>query len=324
MEKGIEITTMVKLYDVIIIGGGPAGLNAAVVLGRCNRSVLLFDHAQQRNRHSHGMHNYLTRDGITPSAFLDISRKEVKKYGVTIVDKEVVHANKMNKKSFEVITKGRNKYHSKKLILATGLADILPPFPEAKSFYGKSMHHCPYCDGWEYTGKKIAVYSKTRAGIDLAITLSRWSNDITIFTDGKKYGSKKERDLICTLNIEMVTSPVKHLEGRNGKLKYIVTENGNQYKCDGLFFTNGYEVQCDIVESLGCTMGKNNVAITNKSQQTNIYGLYVVGDASRDMHFVVVAAAEGAKAAVYINKELTIEEINTLQPEIKKRQKRHA
>ena len=302
-----------KLFDVIIIGGGPAGLNAAVVLGRCNRSVLLFDHAQQRNRYSHGMHNYLSRDGVAPSAFLDQARKEVKKYGVTIVDKEVIHANKMNKKSFEIITKGRNKYHSKKLILATGLSDILPAFPEAKSFYGKSMHHCPYCDGWEYTDKKLAVYSKSKAGIDLAITLSRWTKDITIFSDGEKYGTKNDRELLARLNIEMVMTPVKKLEGKNGKIKYIVLENENQYKCDGLFFSNGYEVQCDLVESLGCNTGKNNVALTNKSQQTNIYGLYVAGDASRDMHFVVVAAAEGAKAAVYINKELTKEEIDALK-----------
>ena len=301
-----------ELYDVIIIGGGPAGLNAAVVLGRCKRSVLLFDHGQQRNRYSHGMHNYLTRDNVPPSEFLEMARKEVKKYGVKIIDVAVKHANKMNKTSFEVIAVDRKKYHSKKLILATGLADILPDIPGAKALYGKSMYHCPYCDGWECSDKKIAVYSKTKAGFELAITLSRWSDQITIFTDGENYGTKKQLDILKKKNIGIEYGKISSFEGNKGMIKYVAMENGDKFACEALFFSNGYTVQCNLVESLGCVTAKNNVAITNKSQQTNIYGLYVAGDASKDMHFVVVASAEGAKAAVYINKELIKEELKTL------------
>ena len=301
-----------ELYDVIIIGGGPSGLNAAVVLGRCKRSVLLFDHGQQRNRYSHGMHNYLTRDDVAPQKFLEVSRKEVKKYGAKIIDVQVSHAKKMNKKSFEITTIDRKKYHSKKLILATGLADILPEIKGAKSLYGVSMFHCPYCDGWECSDQKLVVYSKTKAGIELALTLSQWTSEITIFTDGNKYGSKKDLDLLSKKNIIMEYRPIASFEGNKGKVKFISLDNGDKHATDAIFFSNGYKVQCDLVESLGCNMGKNNVAITNKSQQTNIPGLYVVGDASKDMHFVVVAAAEGAKAAVYINKELLKEEMDKL------------
>ena len=297
-----------ELYDVIIIGGGPAGLNAAVVLGRCRRKVLLFDHKHQRNLKSHGMHNYLTRDNIKPVDFLDIARKEIKKYGVTIKHVAINHADKKNKSHFTVTDADKKIYLSKKLILATGLKDKLPEIKGAKELYGISMHHCPYCDGWEITGKRLAVYSKNKGGFELAITLTRWSNDITLFTDGRKTLRQDDKNMLKKKNIRLVTDSLHSFEGIKGKLKNVILQNGEKHAADALFFSNGYTVQCDLVESLGCTTGKNSLALTNKSQQTNIKGLYVAGDASKDMHFVIVAAAEGAKAGVYVNKELMEEE----------------
>ncbi|MEO6639100.1 MAG: NAD(P)/FAD-dependent oxidoreductase [Ginsengibacter sp.] len=295
------------IYDVIIIGGGPAGLNAAVVLGRCMRKVLLFDHGQQRNRYSHGMHNYLTRDDISPAEFLKISRKELKKYGVHVQEVEIKHAKKNEEEIFVIKDCDENCYYSKKLILATGLADKLPEVEGIHEFYGTSIYHCPYCDGWENKGKAIGVYSTSKAGIDVALTLKAWSKKITLYTDGRKYLTPKYREIVSKNEIEVAFDPIASFEGSGGQLKNIVFENGQTSFCEALFFSNGYNVQCHLVESLGCNVGKNNVAITNKSQQTNIPGLYVAGDISKDMHFVVVAAAEGAKAGVYINKELTKE-----------------
>lgn len=298
-----------NLYDVIIVGGGPAGLNAAVVLGRCRRKVLLFDHGSQRNRYSHGMHNYLTRDGVLPSEFLEISHKEIKKYKVKTLHIEVKHAKKAAQGFFEVRDCNRKIYHSKKLILATGLADILPEIEGAATFYGKTLFHCPYCDGWEVSDKRIGVYSKKKGALELAYTLTTWSNKITVYTDGGNYIRLKDLEILQQKNIPVIYDKITSLEGTNGKIKNIILRNGEKHRCDALFFSTGYKIQCDLVESLGCDLGKNNVARTNKSQQTNIPGLYVVGDASRDMHFVVVAAAEGAKAGVYINKELLNEGI---------------
>ncbi len=296
-----------EIYDVIIIGGGPAGLNAAVVLGRCMRKVLLFDHGQQRNRHSHGMHNYLTCDDISPAEFLEISRRELKKYGVKIKHAEIKYAKKNTDEIFAVTGCDENIYYSRKLILATGLTDRLPEVEGINKFYGTSIYHCPYCDGWENKGKSIGVYATSKDGIDVALTLKAWSEKITLYTNGKQYLTKKYQEIISKNKIEVVFEPISSFEGSGSKLKNIVFENGEKSFCEALFFSNGYEVQCHLVESLGCIVGKNNVAITNKSQQTNIPGLYVAGGLSKDMHFVVVAAAEGAKAGVYINKELTLE-----------------
>lgn len=297
-----------ELYDVIIIGGGPAGLNAAVVLGRCRRKVLLFDHGKQRNLHSHGMHNYLTRDDIKPVNFLNIARKEIKKYGVAIKYMAVNNAHKKSKSHFTITDADKKIYHSRKLILATGLVDKMPEIQGAKALYGISMFHCPYCDGWEVADKKLAVYSKTKGGLELALTLTRWSNSITLFTDGKKILRQADKDILKRKNISLITDPVHSFEGKKGKLKNVILKNGEKHVAEALFFSNGYDVQCDLVESLGCRLGKNSLALTNKSQQTNIKGLYVAGDASKDMHFVIVAAAEGAKAGVYVNKELMEEE----------------
>ena len=279
-----------KMFDVIIIGGGPAGLNAAVVLGRCRRKVLVFDHRQQRNRHSHGMHNFLTRDGISPAEFLKISHAELKKYRVKILNTEVTHAKKDPAEIFIVKDVKGKIYHSKKLILATGLTDRLPAIKGATKFYGKSLFHCPYCDGWEASNKKIGVYAKTKGGIDLALTLTAWSKEITLYTDGEKYIRKRDRELFVKKNISINYNPISSFEGSRSQVKYIVFENGEKAGCDAIFFCNGYDVQSHLVEKLGCTIDKNKIVITNKSQQTNISGLYVAGDASKDMHFVVVAA----------------------------------
>ncbi len=297
-----------NLFDVIIIGGGPAGLNAAVVLGRCNRKVLLFDHGKQRNRHSHGMHNFLTRDDISPAEFLKISFKELKKYGVKRLHAEIIHAKKNTEEIFVVKDSKGKIYHSKKLMLATGLTDILPDIKGAKQLYGTSMFHCPYCDGWENNNKETGVYSQSRSGIDLALTLTSWSKKITLYTNGKKYVREKDEKLFVKKNIAVAYKPIHSFESTAGQIKNIVFENGEKSACEALFFSNGYDVQCHLVESLSCKTGKNKIAITNKLQQTNIAGLYVAGDISKDIHFVVVAAAEGAKAAVYINKELLEEE----------------
>lgn len=296
------------IYDVIIIGGGPAGLNAAVVLGRCRRKVLLFDSGKQRNRYSHGMHNYLTRDDVLPDKFLELAKAETKKYGVQFKNIEVKSAKKTGE-TFEVIDSNKNKFISKKLVLATGLTDKLPKITGAAEIYGKSMFHCPYCDGWEVKNKAVGIYAESKNGIDLALILTTWSKKITFYTNGKKFVRADKEALLKSKGINLNHLKIRAFEALGGNIKKIRFTDDSTSKCEALFFSTGYEVQCDLVESLGCNIDNLNVAKTNKSQQTNIPGLYVAGDASRDMHFVVVAAAEGAKAGVYINKELNAEEL---------------
>jgi thioredoxin reductase len=293
-----------EIQDCIIVGGGPAGLNAAVVLGRCRRKVLVFDSSTYRNKHSHGMHNYLTRDDILPTDFLQIAVKETHKYGVKILKRKVTSARKNEQGLFDVKDDHGGIYKAKKLLIATGLFDNIPEVPGFKELYGKSVHHCPYCDAWEVRDKEIGIYARNKNGFELALAMKGWSNKVTYYSDGKNKLKPVEVETLMLNDIPIVSYPIERLEAKDEKLKAVVFKNGESRKCDAIFFVNGYKQQCDLVETFGCNMTKNGVVLTNRYQQTNIEGLYVAGDASKDMHFVVVAAAEGAKAGVIINKEL--------------------
>jgi thioredoxin reductase len=300
-----------KVYDVIIVGGGPAGLNAAVVLGRCRRNVLLFDKGTQRNLSSSGLRNYLTRDDILPRDFLTLAYKEIAKYGVITRRGEILHAEKMQTGLFLVKDKKGDAYCSRKLLIATGLQDNIPGIKGIENFFGKCVFHCPYCDGWEVKDKLVGVYAKKKNGFELAISLKTWSKRVAIYTDGRNYLTPVEKEILHKNEIPVISKPILALEGKNHKLLNIVFSDNKKQRCDAIFFVNGYEQQCNIAKSLGCKMTKKGVFVTNRLQQANLPGLYVAGDVSKDMQFVVVAAAEGAKAAVTINKEMQKEDFKT-------------
>ncbi len=293
-----------EVYDCIIIGGGPAGLNAAVVLGRCRRKVLLFDNNSQRNLRSHGMHNYLTRDDILPVDFLDICNKELEKYNVQKLNKKITSAKRNDQAIFEVKDEKGIKYHSKTLLVATGLHDNIHDVEGFPEFYGSSIFHCPYCDGWEVRDKKVGIYARDKDGSELALALKGWTDQVVLYTNGKRKIKPAQKELLDANDIPIRTERIERLEGKDGRLKKIIFQNGTDQDCEAIFFVNGYTQQCDVAEAFGCEVNKKGVVVTNRFQQTNIPGLYVAGDAAKDMHFVVVAAAEGAKAGVIINKEL--------------------
>jgi thioredoxin reductase len=291
------------VFDVIIVGGGPAGLSAALVLGRCRRRVLLCDAAQPRNGKSAGLHGYLTRDGTPPLEFLRLGREDVKSYGI-----EPCHATVTELASrgdgFEATLDSGRKIQARTALLATGVRDHVPDIPGIDACYGVTVHHCPYCDGWEERDKMIAVIGRGTNGAGLALSMKTWTPRVVLCTNGASRIRASDRLKLAGENIAVHVAPIARVEHEQQQVRAIVFAGGATVPCDAIFFSAGQSPQCDLAVRLGCEINRQGVVKTGSLGQTCVPGLYVVGDASHDVQFVIVAAAEGAKAAVAINKAL--------------------
>jgi thioredoxin reductase len=296
-------------FDVIIVGAGPAGLTAALILGRCRRQVLVCDAAHPRNAASPAMHGYLTRDGIAPDEFLQTARTQLRPYStVSFIEDEATDVASFEG-GFTVRLLHKAQYTCRKLLLATGVVDSLPPIPGIEQFYGRSVHHCPYCDGWEKRDQPLAVYGQGDKGCDLALMLTLWSEDLVLCTDGPAGLSDEQRARLAHHNIPVREEPIARLEGTpDGMLERLVFASEETLTRHALFFNTGQTQRSSLFSKLGCDFtGKGGVR-SRDTEETNVPGLYVAGDASRDVQFVIVAAAEGAQAAVAINKALLRED----------------
>src|ERR1041384_2122239 len=289
-------------FDVLIVGGGPAGLSAALILGRCHRTVLLCDVGHQRNLRSHAIHGLLGREGRSPAAFLDEARAELSRYRSVSVRDTLVEGITPAAEGFEVVCRDGMAGRAAKVLLASGLVDELPDVAGIQPLYGISVHHCLYCDGFEYAGKPVAAYGKGDKGAGLAIMMRHWTPDIVALTDGAEMSAGAELKL-RQHGIKLRREPVRSLEGAGGQLKIIRFESGPDLEREGLFFSTGCHQSSDLPQRLGCKRNeKGGVVIDPVTEETSIPGVYVAGDVSRDVLLVAVAIAEGAKAAVAINK----------------------
>lgn len=297
------------IYDAIIIGGGPAGLSAALLLGRCCRRVLVCDAGKPRNAASQAMHGYLTRDGTNPNEFLKIGRDQLSQYrNVEILQAEVFDV-KVLESGFEVILADKRSFESKKLLIATGVADQIPPIAGIDTLYGKSVFHCPYCDGWEFRGQPIAIYGKGDQGKGLALELLAWSKNLLLCTDGPSELSDSDLKFLKEKEIKVKEARIKSLNGSYGVMTSVTFEDDETIPRRALFFSSGQDQASNILANLGCDFNLKGTVETKKQEKTNIPGLYVAGDASHNTQLVCVAVAEGAEAAIAINKELLKESL---------------
>jgi thioredoxin reductase len=293
-------------WDVVIIGGGPAGLSAALTLGRCRRSVLVCDVGQPRNRASNAMHCFITRDGANPKAFLETAREQLAPYESVRLMQALVLDVLKREKSFEVLLHNGERHTCKKILLATGVVDHLPAIDGVEQFYGVSVHHCPYCDGWEWRDQSVAVYGRGEKGGGLALMLKQWTNDVILLTDGPSELSPDYRSQLEKEHIPIYEGQIGSMEGTpDGRLERIVMTSGDVIQRSAMFFNTGQHQRSSLPARLGCELdSKGGVAVGEYEVETCVDGVYVAGDASRDVQLVIVAAAEGTKAAFAINKAL--------------------
>jgi thioredoxin reductase len=292
------------MYDAIIAGGGPAGLSAALVLGRCRRRVVVCDAGRPRNAASSGLHGYLTRDGIHPAELLRLGREEAGRYGVDFEPRAIVNAYRCDG-GFESVLDDSTRISGRTLLLSTGVVDRVPPIPGIDQFYGSSVFHCPYCDGWEMRDQPLAVVASGRRAAGLAVELLQWSGDVVVASNGSPRLSAAELGRLESRGIPVFPQRIAALEGSGGVLERIRFAGGEHLARRGIFFSNGQVQRSDLAIRLGCRFNEKGTVRTNLVQGTGVEGLYVAGDAARDVQFAIVAAAEGAKAAFAINSALS-------------------
>jgi thioredoxin reductase len=279
------------------------------MLGRCRRRVLVCDTGEARNRWSHAVHGFLTRDGTPPSILLDLARAELRQYDtVELCAARVIDAQPVTD-GFVVRCEDGREIRCRKLLLATGVVDELPAIPGIDALYGRSVHHCPYCDGWEWRDQPIASYGREEHGAVLALSLSVWSRDIVVCTDGPAQLSAETGQRLRARGIRVREERVVRLEGQDGWLERIVFEASAPEARRALFFATGQHQASELPARLGCRFTEHGAVATGKCEATNVPNLYVCGDASKEAQFVVVAAAEGAEAAMAINQALLEEEL---------------
>ena len=280
------------------------------MLGRCRRSVLVCDTGRPRNRASHAMHGYLSRDGINPREFLEIARRDLEKYDtVELRDVEVIAAECRPDGHFDVTFAGGGRVRSRKLLIATGVSDNVPDVEGIAELYGRSVFHCPYCDGWEVRDRPIAIYGRGDRGLGLSLELTAWSRDLVLCTDGPSEIDADGRARLERNGIAVREDRIARLEGHDGILERIVFESGDALPRRAMFFTTGQSQQSELAIHLGCEFNDKGTVRTGKYEATHLRGLFVAGDASRAVQWVIVAAAEGAEAAFAINTDLIKEDL---------------
>jgi thioredoxin reductase len=292
-------------YDVIIVGAGPAGLSAALLLGRCRRKVLVCDTGRPRNRASRALHGFLSRDGASPADLLQISREQLAHYDtVELRQIEVTDAARTTT-CFRIGLSDGSSLLSRTVLLATGVIDLLPEVSGIDHFFGTSVFTCPYCDAWELRGQPLAVYGRGEKGSGLALMLTLWSDDLVLCTDGPSDLSEENLARLAAHKIPIREERIARLEGSDGRLEKIIFLSGDPLSRRAMFFNTGQYQGSPLAAKLGCEVtDSGGVKTGDYGQSSTTPGLYIVGDATRDVQFAIVAAAEAAEAACAINKAL--------------------
>lgn len=300
------------MFDVIIAGGGVAGMSAALILGRCRRKILVCDSGKPRNSSSQALHGFISRDGINPFEFRSIIRDELRSYpSVIYLDGEIVDAEELEKGYQVTLADGRS-YSGKYLLVATGIVDQLPDIKGIYEYYGHNVFHCPYCDGWEMRDQALAVYAGGSTGAEYALELTGWSKDVILCTDGMESPSQNELARLERHGVKVITERILEVAGEVGGIFMLRFNNNTLLSRRALFFYPSQYQSSHLAEKLGCTMTAGGGVETGKLQQTKSR-LFVAGDAAKSIQLAIIAAAEGAEAAFALNTALHKEELQNAE-----------
>src|SRR3954447_13003175 len=294
-------------WDCIVVGAGPAGLNAALVLGRARRRVVVLDDAQPRNYATHEMHGVLGHDGLDPADLRARGRAELAGYGVEIVSAEVRGAEVVD--GGVRLSSARGADVARTVLVATGMLDEVPDIPGFDGVWGTSAHTCPYCDGFEHRDERIAVLASGPRGEHLAVLLRQWSGDVVLLTNGPHDLAADQLARVRALGVPVVETPVVALDGDDdGRLRRVRLEGGEALDRDALFFYVGWRLRTDVGRRLGCRLRDDGSIAVDSAQKTTVDRVYAAGNCTDPRALVPTAAGSAVTAAVAINVLLSSED----------------
>ena len=293
-------------YDVLIVGGGPAGLSAALMLGRARKRVLLCDAGPRRNAAAEHVHGFVTRDGVTPADFRRIGRQQLEPYRNVEVRDVAAEEIRGERGAFEVrLTAGQE--HARRILLCTGMIDELPEIDGFRALWGTSIFQCPYCHGWEAQDRRFAYFGGKVEMLEFSLLLRGWSGDVVAMTDGRYDVPTDLRQRLERGGVRVDERRIVRLFSKNGRLEQIEFDEGPPLSRD-VVFAHPPQRQVDVVRSLTLAVDPAGlVQVEEMSRETSTPGIYAAGDLVTPAQGAMFAAASGGLAAARLNHALTAE-----------------
>ena len=296
------------MLDTVIIGGGAAGITASLYLGRFRRRVVVLDTATQANRVSHAAHGFFTRDGTPPAELIQIGQEQLRPYETVSLQARAATAVTRDEGYFRITLDDGSALTSRKVLLATGLKDTLPPVVSIEQFWGTSVLHCPYCDGWEWRDQPIAILNDGTSALHIAKLLRVLTDDLILCTHGSKLLNEADRASLQGYGVRVIDTPIHHIEGDNAQVEGIVFLDDHKIARKAIFVQLTSIQQAPFAVQLGCRMTSLTLVEVDELGRTSVPGVYAAGDLANRIRQVAMAVAQGASAAVGINTDLIAED----------------
>ncbi len=307
MISFLRVVKDMETVDCIIIGGGIAGLQAAIQLGRYNHSVLVIDSNQGRSTITRGYHNILGwPDGISGPELRNLGKQHAEKYGVSFIDDKVTSLEKSDN-TFTVRTLLKQIYLTNTVFLATGLTDYLPDLPNLQQCLGTSIFICPDCDGYEITGKKTIVFGSGNTVANMAMTLTYWSKELTVINHDNKEISEENLLKLKSLGIQIIEEPISEIVvDAKKQLIGLLLENGELIKAErGFTGFSGNQLNNHLAKQVGVQLNESKHVVVNpRTKETNIIGIWAGGDLIAHSEQVTISMGDGSQAAIWMHKRL--------------------
>ncbi|MFD9034989.1 NAD(P)/FAD-dependent oxidoreductase [Streptomyces sp. NPDC059567] len=300
-------------YDAVVVGGGAAGLSAALVLGRSRRRTLVIDAGEPRNAPAARMHGFLSRDGMSPADFLEAGRREIAAYGVEWTAGRVTAAVPDGAGGFGVTVDDGRRIEARRLVVTTGLVDELPEIDGVAERWGRDVLHCPYCHGWEVRDRAFGVIAHPVMGVHQALVVAQWSDDVTLFLHTADEPSEGDRARVAAAGIEVVTGEVAGLVVEDDRFTGVRMADGRVVARDVLFVGPRMTPRDGLLTALGATTRETPLGpflAVDETGRTSVPGVWAAGNAIGAQEQVVNAASGGYRAGVAINMELITEDLD--------------